>query len=111
MKRDYIISKKNNTIIAVIEIQSIDNDKVGYKAKLIENHFPKELLSLIGEFHKTVDSLEFSLLDSIESRIQAYQLYLRDLNLKIFDLLIEGQNISFYSKYPTANGFIDNYPE
>ena len=110
MKSDRIISKSTGSVVATIEILSIDSDN-SYTARITEDKIPSKLKALIQDFNYLVDNFSLALLDDIEEKIQTYELYLENLGTKIFDLKIESDKISFLVKYPTAKGYIDDYPK
>lgn len=109
---DKIVSQKENTIYAYIEnICEYKGIEYYYEAKLIENSFPQELIDLCKDFYECVDSFSMVIADEIEDEIRKYQLRLKYNNTKIFRLEIKGDYVTFFTKYPTVNGFLDDYPE
>ncbi|MWP50402.1 MULTISPECIES: hypothetical protein [unclassified Gilliamella] len=110
--KDYIISKRNNKILGFIEVYKDPKIPFLYSGKIIQNNFPKELVLMLDEYVNAVNDLTFSILDEIEEEISKYNLYLDNRNIKIFLPHIdeENQEISFYTKYPSSSGFLDNSP-
>lgn len=110
--KDYIISKENNKILGFIEVHKDPKIPFLYSGKIIQNNFPKELVLILDDYVNAVNDLIFSILDELEEDISKYNLYLDNRNVKIFLPHIdeENQEISFYIKYPSFNGFLDNYP-
>ena len=110
MKSDRIISKSTGSVVATIEILSIDSDN-SYTARITDDKIPVKLKNLIQDFNAAVDNFSLAVVDHIEEEIQAYELYLEITDSKIFHLKIEDDKISFLVKYPTVRGFIDDYPK
>jgi hypothetical protein len=82
-----------------------------YGARLATTSFPQALVDLCKDYYECVDSFSLAILDEIEDEIRKYQLKLKHNNTKIFDLEIKGDHVTFFTKCPTANGFLDDYPE
>lgn len=109
---DKIVSQEENTIYAYIEnICEYKGIEYYYEARLVKNMFPAKLMDLCREFYECIDAFSPILADEIESQIKQYRLKLKDNNLPIFRLEIHKDYISFFVKYPTVNGFLDDYPE
>lgn len=109
---DYIVSKETNEIIGLINVCKDPNVPFLYSGKIIENKFPEDLILVLNEYVDAVNELTFSTLDEIESRINFYKLYLKSRDISIFLPHIDEDNldISFYTKYPSSQGFLDSYP-
>jgi hypothetical protein len=112
IKIDNIISYAGNINFALIkDIQKHPEIEYYYKATLIENLFPQELIDLCKDFYECVDSFSMIIADEIEDEIKKYQLRLKYNNVKIFRLEIKSDYVTFYTKYPTSKGFFDDYLE
>ena len=110
-KTDKIVSQTENTVYAYIENICEHNDiEYYYEARLVKSLFPPKLRGLCRELYECVDAFSPFLADEIEGQIRQYQLKLEDNNLPVFRLEIHEDYILFFFKYPTANGFLDNYP-
>ena len=110
-EQDSIISRTYNTEYAKIKIQRVDMIPYCYKAELITNSIPQELADLMNEWTGCVNDMCLSLLDGITDEIRKYDLWLAKNNVKIFDVEINQSVITFFTKLPTAKGFLDDYPE
>lgn len=112
LKTDNIISSTGNIDFALINnIQKHPEIEYYYEAKLIENLFPQELIDLCKDFYECVDSFSMVIADEIEDEIRKYQLRLKYNNTKIFRLEIKSDHVTFFTKYPTSKGFLDDYPD
>ncbi|MFC2511158.1 MAG: DUF6994 family protein [Candidatus Nanoperiomorbus sp.] len=56
-----------------------------------------------------IDTFSILLVDEIEREISEYQLCLKYNNSKLFDLKIYDHYVTFFTKYRTADGLLDNY--
>lgn len=111
-KYDSIISQSKGEQYAIIgEIREDSEIKYYYSAKLLVNNFPQELVNLCNEFYECVDTFSMVIADDIENEIKEYQLKLEHNDMKIFRLEIKKDYITFFIRYPTHNGFLDDYPE
>jgi hypothetical protein len=109
---DSIISQSEGIQFALIgEIQKDSEIEYYYNAKLLVNNFPQELVNLCQEFYECVDTFSMVIADEIENEIKAYQLKLEYNNMKIFRLEIKKDYVTFFTRYPTHNGFLYDYPE
>jgi hypothetical protein len=108
---DWIISGTTGAIYAQVDLLKDDGANYFYSGKIIQNNMPDKLTSLINEYDELVAGCSLSLLDAIEEDIYKYDLRLKLLNTKVFNLVIkEGEKINFFTKYPTSQGFLDSYP-
>lgn len=107
-KESYIISSNNE----YLKISSItkENQDYFYKALIIENKFSEKLNNLINEYWECIDLFSMSLADDAENEIKSYNLVLKESNTKIFDIEIKNEIVTFFLKYPTSKGFLDDYP-
>ena len=60
----------------------------------LEN-FPKELIELIYNKVECINEGIFSTIDSIDDKINAYNILLENKGLKVYDIYIDGNNIEF----------------
>ncbi len=110
IKTDNIISQTSGSELALIEdIKKDPNIEYYYKATLTENNLPQELVDLCRDYYECVDSFSMILADEIEDKIKNYKLRLKRNNVKIFGLEIKENYVTFFIKYPTVDGFIDDY--
>jgi hypothetical protein len=111
-KTDNIISYAGNINFALIkDIRKHPEIEYYYEATLIENSFPQELIDLCKDFYECIDSFSMVIADEIEDEIRNYQLKLKYNDVKIFRLEIKSDHVTFFTKYPTSEGFFDDYPE
>ena len=109
--RDWIISGRTGEIYAEVDILKDERIDYFYSGKIIKYAMPNELMKLIDEYEELVSGCVISLLDEIEEEIYKYDLRLKLLNIKIFNVFIKDKNIiEFFTKYPTSKGFLDAYP-
>lgn len=107
---DRILSK-HGEVIAVIDYKADEDIQYCFSAQILENRLPKELVALIDEYNGLVDDGVLSLLDEIEQRIYAYGLRLMDRDEKLFCIRLDDEaSIWFCTRYPTAAGFVPDYP-
>ena len=91
-----VISKKLNKEVAIIEVLS--KNELVIKAKIIEDKFPPILVDLINKSITAANELSFAVFDEIESEISSYKLFLKELDIEIFDLYINGNVMKFRVK-------------
>ncbi|HTF81300.1 MAG TPA: hypothetical protein VL947_06240 [Cytophagales bacterium] len=110
--KDKIYSNTHNRAIASIDIIKIYDSPYHYKGIILHDAFPTELKNLIKEYYDLLDDCILSHIDEVEEKIMNYELSLQDNNLKIFriELMENNKELKFFTKYPTANGFVDDYP-
>jgi len=108
---DTIFSRKNKQAYAVVDYSQDEEIEFYFRGRIIESSFPAELLALIEEYNGIVDDMALSLVDEVEEKIYAYDLGLKARDSRIFNISIKNKDeISFFTKYPTGNGFRDEYP-
>ncbi|NVK65941.1 MAG: hypothetical protein HWE22_15220 [Flavobacteriales bacterium] len=98
---DFICSGDDLDIIATVQISKDSDGNHSYSGLLLENRIPVHLLGLLDEFHELSNSMSFSLVEPILEEIAKYKLRLKYSGLEIFDLLIEGNSISFVTTEPS----------
>lgn len=109
--KDYIFSSKTQKEYALIEYKNEEIIENYCTGKILTFDFPKNLYDLLGEYNELVDAMSLSLLDEIEDKIYWYDLMLKFSGNRIFNIsLKEDEQISFFLKYPVADGFLDRYP-
>jgi hypothetical protein len=109
--RDWIISGRTGEIYAEVDILKDEKIEYFYCGSIIKSSMPNELVKLIDEYEELVSGCVISLLDEVEEEIYKYDLRLKLLNAKIFNVSIKYKNIiEFFTKYPTSKGFVDAYP-
>lgn len=106
-----IKSNKVENVFVEINVTSEDRTHHEMTGVILENNFPEELIQSIYDFHQAIDEFAFSVVDIFEQEIQWYDLRLEPSGKRIFDVKLSGAEISFLTKFPTANGFLDEYPE
>jgi hypothetical protein len=109
-KEEYIISFNDDNEYIKLGTISKEKKEYCYKAQILENNFSIELNNLINEYWKCVDSFSISLADYIESEIKKYNLIFKNSKVKIFDIEIKNGYVTFFIKYPTSSGFLNDYP-
>jgi len=112
IKRDYIYSALLNENIAEISITKNKQSDFFYNGEFLISNFPAKLISLIDDYWDCVDSFALSLLDEIVEEIMLYQLKLVRNDKKIFQLELKNNctAVTFFTKNPTSEGFMDDYP-
>ncbi|EIO7469117.1 hypothetical protein ABL602_004621 [Salmonella enterica subsp. enterica] len=109
--KDYIISFRENKECALIEYHRVDKFDHYYEGVIIESYFPKEITFLIEERNGVIDAMAISLLDEVEEKLYSYHIGLKENGSMIFDIEItDGNKISFFTKYPSSQGYLDRYP-
>ncbi|POP44313.1 hypothetical protein CHU32_02590 [Superficieibacter electus] len=109
--KDYIFSFKENKEYALIEYNKIDKIDYYYEGVIIDANFPEEILYLINECNEIIKNMAISLLDEVELNLYSHDIGLKENGSRIFDVEIDGNNISFFTKYPSSDGYLDRYPE
>lgn len=109
--RDWIISDKTGETYAEVEIRRDERIDYFYTGEIVQYKFPSDLANLIDEYSELVSACVLSLLDEVEEKIYSYDLKLKLLGTNIFSPCIkEKATITFFTKYPTGNGFLDDHP-
>lgn len=109
--KDWIISGKTGETYGEVEIRRDKSIDYFYVGEIVKYDFPSDLASLIDEYDELVNACVLSLLDEVEERIYWYDLKLKALGTRIFSLCIkEKKTITFFTKYPTGQGFKDSHP-
>ncbi|AYH04269.1 hypothetical protein [Pectobacterium parmentieri] len=109
--KDYIISFRENEKYALIEYNRVDKFYHYYEGVIIESYFPERITSLIEERNGIIDDMAISLLDEVEAKLYSYHIGLKENGSLIFDIeIIDGDKISFFTKYPSSQGYLDRYP-
>ena len=110
MEEDCIVSLNCKNEYLKITIMAKEEQQYFYKALIVEDHFSQKLKDLIGELWECVDLFSMSLVDDLEEEIKKYNLVLQKSKTKIFSVELKNDCVTFFSKYPTSNGFLDDYP-
>lgn len=109
--KDFIVSGKTGETYAVVELRKDKNIEFFYEGDILEYQFPAILADLIDEHDELISGFSIALLDEVEEKIYEYELRLKLSNTKIFSPCIkEKKLITFFTKYPTSRGFVDDYP-
>lgn len=109
--KDYIISFRENERYALIEYNRVDKFDHYYEGVIIEYYFPEIITSLIEERNGIIDDMAISLLDEVEEKLYSYHIGLKENGSLIFDIeIIDRDKISFFTKYPSSQGYLDRYP-
>ena len=111
IRQDRIISRAYNEEYALVEIEKVENISYCYKATLLANSFPQKLVDHMKEWTECVDTFAMSLIDEITEEIKVYDLWLAENNVRIFNIEMKDSFVTFFTKFPTAKGFLDDYPE
>ena len=61
------------------------------------------------EYQECINSFSIILADEIEKEISTYQLCLKYNKIKVFDLKVYDSYVTFFTKYRTADGFLNDY--
>jgi hypothetical protein len=110
-KEDRIISlnkKYANEYLKITDI--VQQNQYFYKALIVENNFSMEIKNVIKEYWECVDLFSISLSDELEERLKEYNFVLEYSDIKIFDIELKENYVTFFLKYPTSKGFLDTYP-
>jgi hypothetical protein len=108
---DYIYSSKSNKDYALVKVYKNPGNEFEFIGEININKFPPELLALIKEYHDALDKMMFPVVEGIEDKIFSYDLKLKQSNIPIYCLSIDNEKISFFSQYPTANGYLNERPQ
>lgn len=108
-KNDYIISPTKGDFALIHEINEVCGTLYSYKAILIENSLSVRLIELCIEYQECINSFSIILADEIEKEISTYQLCLKYNKIKVFDLKVYDSYVTFFTKYRTADGFLNDY--
>ncbi len=109
---DCIFSNKYEKIYASLDCCKEKGGEYYYSGLLVEQNFPDRLLFLINEYNDLVSGMVLSLLDEVEEEIYGYDLMLKNSGARLFNLSFEeGNRITFFTRYPTSQGFRDHYSE
>jgi len=108
-KMDYIISPTKGDYALINHIEAIPSIAYCYRAQLIENSLSEALITLCKKYQECMDTFSILLADEIERQISEYQLCLKYNNSKLFDLKIYDHYVTFFTKYRTADGLLDDY--
>jgi hypothetical protein len=112
MKDNIIIKHPEVAILVTIEYEPEEGSPYYFIGEIISGVFPDIIKSLLIEQDELIDGCSLSLLVPVEEEIYAYGISLEKLNQPIFRIRLLGDTgISFFTKYPTSKGFVDNYPE
>lgn len=110
-KEDRIISINKKYINEYLRITDIvQQNQYFYKALIIENHFSLEIKNVIKDYWECVSLFSISLSDELEEKLKEYNFALEYSDIKIFDIELDKNYVTFFSKYPTPKGFLDTYP-
>ena len=111
MMKDYIVSFRDKQRCALIEYKKIEKFDHYYEGVIIESNFPKEVIFFINECNSIINDMAISLLDEIEEKLYSYDIGLEKNCSRIFDIeFIDKNKISFFTKYPSSQGYLDKYP-
>ncbi|MFC4158653.1 hypothetical protein [Chitinimonas lacunae] len=109
--QDFIVSGKTGEVYAEVDIFEDDSMAHFYGGEILDYRFPAELANLVAAYDEAVNTMTLGTLDELESKIYAYDLRLKEMGCKIFDLYIEDKElVTFFTKYPSGDGFLDDYP-
>lgn len=111
---DSIYSKKLNRVLATVVLEKHPTTPYYYTGEIKENNVPEHLVKMIKKYTQAVNEMTFSVLDRIEYQIQEYEIVLLDNDIPIYQLGLDIKSIgriSFFTKYPTGQGYLDEYPK
>ena len=57
--KDHILSKRNNKILAFIDVYKDSKIPFLYSGKIVQNNFPKELVLILDNYVNAVNDLTF----------------------------------------------------
>lgn len=105
------IASKDGEVFAVIDYRPDEDIPYCFFGKILENRFPEALVALIDEYNALVDGCVLSLLDEVEDRIHAYGLRLVERGERLYVVrLDDAASMWFATRYPTADGFVADFP-
>ncbi|MCY0910639.1 hypothetical protein [Massilia antarctica] len=108
--KDFIISGKSGEVYAEVELHKDETIEYFYIAHIVKDSFPDVVVQLIVEHDELVRGFSMILLDDVEEKLYEYDMRLQGLNKKIFSPCFKMDKIiTSYTKYPTGNGFMDDY--
>ena len=86
--KDHILSKRNNKILAFIDVYKDSKIPFLYSGKIVQNNFPKELVLILDNYVNAVNDLTFSIFDEIKEEINMiYQIEFLQFGLSIKGML------------------------
>ncbi len=107
--KDAIYSGADGITYAEVE-HSVEGGPHHHIGKILHACFPAPFIDLVNEYNDLVDNCIITLLDEVEEKIYSYDMRLRSTGGRIFNIRLNSDRIEFFTKYPTANGFVDECP-
>lgn len=108
---EIVMTKNGNTeSIARIEYRESDEYPFSYRGNLLSDKFSARLKELINEYHELVAGAALTLLDDVEQEIYSFNLHLKEAGFMLHAITFKGDEVSFFSKYPSGQGFMDHHP-
>lgn len=101
-----IISRKLGEKVAIIE--SISEDKLTIKTKIVENKFPLLLIDLMNDSIEAANELSLALFDDLQNEINSYDFFLKESCISIFNLYINKDILKFNVDESDMSRFINN---
>ena len=110
MNKDCIVSQNPENGYLTIENSMLQDQEYLYKAQIAEDRLSAEVKKTICEYWECVDTFSLTLLDDIEETIKSYDFKLQRANIKVFNIEIIGKYVTYYVKYPSSTGYLNEYP-
>lgn len=108
---DYIVSHTRNERVAEIEYRPSRQLDDYFYGKVLENRLPSRLSWLIQEYDELVQHVVMTLLDEVEEEIHTYDLRLEHSNQRIYNLMLMGDDLSFFTQPASFDEYPDHLPE
>ncbi|NGZ77664.1 hypothetical protein [Saccharibacillus alkalitolerans] len=108
--KDYIVSRSRNERYAEIEYEPAEELDYYFRGKMIQNRIPDRLAWLLNEHDELIRHFVMTLLDDVEEEISTYDLRLETSGERVFDLQVDGERMTFFTRYNTSDGVLERYP-
>lgn len=109
--QDFIVCGKTGEIYAEVDIFKDESMAHFYAGEILDYRLPAELEKLLADYDAALAEAKASLVGEIEAKIYEYDLRLKDMGEKVFELYIEDKDLlTFFTKYPDGDEFLDEYP-
>ncbi|MEJ8302738.1 hypothetical protein [Saccharibacillus sacchari] len=109
--QDYIVSHTRNERVAKIEYRPSRQLDDYFYGKVLENRLPSRLSWLIQEYDELVQHVVMTLLDEVEEEIHTYDLRLERSNQRIYNIMLLGDDLSFFTQPASLGEYPDHLPE
>jgi len=110
MKDNRIISLcDENEYLIIADVEQQDKEYF-FKALVVEDHLSQKIKNIIREYWECVNLFSITILDDLEDILNGYNFMLQKPGIKIFNIELKGDYVTYFVKYPTAKGYMDDYP-